>query len=130
VPEVALSVTRRLEPVQVLMRCYFRREAGFTLLELLVVIAIVAILTALLLRFLNTAKDKAKRTVCPNNLRQISGAIRMYCDDASDNSPQLQCRWVAYKSSFRATLALAARRQRHSALCLPCRFILLQFYGR
>lgn len=76
----------------------FTREAAFTLVELLVVIATIAILAALLLPVLSTAKDKARRSACLNNLRQITGGIRMYCDDSSDDSPATtNAVWVAYK---------------------------------
>src|SRR6476620_5457241 len=60
---------------------------GFTLIELLVVVAIIAILAALLLPVLRSAKAKAQRTVCVNNLRQISLGVRMYYDDSHDASP-------------------------------------------
>jgi prepilin-type N-terminal cleavage/methylation domain-containing protein len=62
-------------------------RAGFTLIELLVVIAIIGILAALLFPALSTAKAKARRITCLNNLRQINHGIRMYCDDASDVAP-------------------------------------------
>src|SRR3954451_2142914 len=60
---------------------------GFTLVELLVVIAIVAILAALLLPVAKSAKGKAQRTRCENNLRQINFGVRMYADDANDALP-------------------------------------------
>jgi type II secretory pathway pseudopilin PulG len=56
---------------------------------LLVVIAIIGILVALLLPVLSAAKDRARRTTCLNNLRQVNLGIRMYSDDANDTSPSV-----------------------------------------
>src|SRR4051794_21676000 len=62
-------------------------DSGFTLVELLVVIAIIAILAALLFPALGRAKNKAKRTTCMNNLKQVNLGLRMYTDDFSDLAP-------------------------------------------
>jgi prepilin-type N-terminal cleavage/methylation domain-containing protein/prepilin-type processing-associated H-X9-DG protein len=68
--------------------------AGFTLIELLLVVAVIAILAAMLMPTLSSAKKKAKQSNCVSNLRQLELGAQLYTQDNNgrllDNLPLTQ----------------------------------------
>lgn len=59
-------------------------KGKFTLIELLVVIAIIAILAAILLPALNSARERGRATSCLNNIRQLGVANLLYAESNAD----------------------------------------------
>jgi len=62
---------------------------GFTLIEMLVVIAIITLLASLLFPALSRIKNRALRTVCLSNQRQIGFSLALYAHDWEDRLPPM-----------------------------------------
>ena len=68
-----------------------KKEDAFTLVELLVVIGIIALLISILIPALNSARERANRVKCLNNLRQIYQAEQIYALDNKGQYPRVKC---------------------------------------
>ena len=63
------------------VRAKMRATTAFTLLELLAVIAIIGILMALILPAMQSARNKARVTLCKSNLKSIHTVCTLYAGD-------------------------------------------------
>ena len=62
-----------------------RGRRAFTLIELLVVVAIIALLIAILLPGLSTARRRARTVICSTNVRQLAQISRIYVHQANNH---------------------------------------------
>jgi len=65
-----------------------RRRKGISLIEVLVVIGVIMMLLAMLIPGLGAVRERARRTVCKNNLKQWGLALGYYQDDNNDCLPK------------------------------------------
>ena len=76
-----------MRPLRKMIPTQRKVSTGFTLIELLVVIAIIAILAAMLLPALASAKEKSRRAACLNNIRQLGIGTHLYGNDNDQKIP-------------------------------------------
>jgi len=60
---------------------------AFTLIELLVVVSIIAILMAISIPMLSSARERGRRAACMNNVRQFIMGIHLYAEDNRSRLP-------------------------------------------
>jgi len=58
-----------------------RRRSGYTLIELLVVVAVIGVLVAILMPVLSLVRERAQRTACLSNLKQLGTGFIAYASD-------------------------------------------------
>ena len=84
----------------------------FTLMELFIVVAIIAILSALLLPALNSAREKALAISCLGNMKQIGTGILLYVSDNDEYMPP----WKDYHRYLTGYLRIKEHYDSHSVI--------------
>jgi prepilin-type N-terminal cleavage/methylation domain-containing protein len=64
-----------------------KKKEGFTLLELLVVIAIIALLLAIILPAMKSAKRQASTMICMTNLHEWATCYQLYTQEHNNLFP-------------------------------------------
>jgi len=85
----------------------FPRFRGFTMIELLVVIAVIGILTTLAVSAAGGLTERANRTKCLSNLRQIGAAMHLYAGENNGRVPSSSHHRAADGSSLSWTNTLS-----------------------
>lgn len=80
-----------------------KKQEAFTLIELLVVVAIIAILAAMLLPALRSARERAKQVQCASNLRQLYIPCMLYTDESGGVILPAYCEQVGWDDHLQKT---------------------------